>query len=125
MNRTRFVQQAKIGFWILLFVSYTALAASVVIDTLNPQYHRLTQVAVTSASSPEQVRSLGAAQAAAVYRASSGSPFSSLPPGSTFRIVWPDGSAETIMIVNPASSSGTRPVPGSQQAAPQLGSGPR
>ncbi|WP_454828762.1 hypothetical protein [Pseudoxanthomonas wuyuanensis] len=125
MNGTRLVQRAKLWFWILLFVSYTAMAATVVIDTLNPKYHRLTQVAVTSVDSPEQVRALGAAQAAAVYRASSGAPFSSLPPGSTFRIVWPDGSSETVMIVNPASSAGTRALKGSQQLAPVPTSGPR
>lgn len=125
MNRTRLVQRAKSWFWILLFVSYTAMAATVVIDTLSPKYHRLTQVAVTSVESPEPVRALGAAQAAAVYRASSGAPFSSLPPGSTFRIVWPDGSSETVMVVNPASSAGTRTLKGSQQPAPVPNSGPR
>lgn len=125
MNRTPLLQRVKFWFWILLFVSYTAMAATVVIDTLNPKYHRLTQVAVTSVGSSEQARTLGAAQAAAVYRASSGAPFSSLPPGSTFRIVWPDGSSETVMIVNPASSNGTRPMKGSQQPAPVTASGPR
>ena len=117
MNRKRFVQRAKLWFWILLFVSYTVAAASAVIDTLSPKYRNLTHVSVTTVQSPEEVRTLGAAQAAAVYRASSGTPFSALPPGSTFKIVWPDGSSETIMIVDPKSAAGTSPVQGTQQAA--------
>jgi len=118
MNRARLLQRAKLCFWALLLVSYAALAAGVVIDTLNPQYRELAPVAMTSVASPEPARRLGAAQAAAVYRASSGSPFTTLPAGSSFRIVWPDGTSETITIVEPAASAGTRPVPGTQQAAP-------
>ncbi|WP_368564170.1 hypothetical protein [Pseudoxanthomonas sp. UTMC 1351] len=117
MNRMRFVQRAKLWFWILLFVSYGVVAASAVIDTLSPKYRNLTHVSVTSVQSPEEVRILGAAQAAAVYRASSGTPFSALPPGSTFKIVWPDGSSETIMIVDPKSAAGVTPVGDTQQAA--------
>jgi hypothetical protein len=117
MNRKRFVQRAKLWFWILLFVSYAVVAATAIIDTLSPQYRNLTHVSVTSVQSPEEVRKLGAAQAAAVYRASSGTPFSALPPGSTFKIVWPDGSSETIMVVDPRSAAGATPVEASQQAA--------
>jgi hypothetical protein len=117
MNRTRFVQRAKLWFWILLFVSYAVVAASAVIDTLGPNYRNLTHVSVTSVQSPEEVRTLGATQAAAVYRASSGMPFSALPPGSTFKIVWPDGSTETIMVVDQKSAAGAAPVEGTQRAA--------
>jgi hypothetical protein len=49
-----------------------------------------------------------------VYRATSGAPFSSLPPGTTFKIVWPDGSSEDIVVGSPVSSIGARPV----QASP-------
>lgn len=117
MNRMRFVQRAKLWFWILLFVSYAVVAASAVIDTLDPKYRDLTHVSVTSVHSSEETRALGAAQAAAVYRASSGMPFSSLPPGSTFKIVWPDGSTETVMVVDPKSPAGVAPAGDATQAA--------
>jgi hypothetical protein len=114
MNQTRFVQKAKNWFWLLLFVAYAAFAAGVVIDTISPKYRGLTRISVVSAQSPQEIRMRGASQAAAVYRATSGAPFSSLPPGTTFKIVWPDGSSEDIVVGSPVSSIGARPV----QASP-------
>ena len=110
MNQTRFVQKAKNWFWLLLFVAYAAFAAGVVIDTVSPKYRGLTQISVVSTQSPEEIRMKGASQAAAVYRATSGAPFSSLPPGTTFKIVWPDGSSEDIVVGSPVSSIGARPL---------------
>jgi hypothetical protein len=52
-----------------------------------------------------------------VYRAQSGMPFASLPAGSTFQVVWPDGSTETMVIVDPTSSLGVAPVKNSQVTA--------
>src|SRR5690606_41530430 len=75
------------------------------------------QVARTSAQSPQDRRSLSAAQLAAVYRARSGSPFASLPPGSTLKVVWPDGSSEYVVIVDPSASGGVEPIPGSARGA--------
>ena len=104
-------------FWVLLFATYSVAAAGVVIDVLGDEYRQLSQVAVTSVHSSDEMRMSGAAQVAAVYRASSGAPFSTLPPGSTFKVVWPDGSSEYVMVVSPASSSGVQAIPGSQQSA--------
>jgi molybdopterin-binding protein len=115
MNHKRFAQKAKNWFWIFLFVAYAALAAGVVIDTIRPEFRGLTQVSVISVSSAEEMRSKGASQVAAVYRATSGVPFSSLPPGSTFKIVWPDGSSEEILVGNPASNIAARPLGGTQR----------
>ncbi|MGH8027143.1 MAG: hypothetical protein ACREO0_10495 [Pseudoxanthomonas sp.] len=115
MSRKRFAQRAKNWFWILLFVAYAALAAGVVIETTRPEFRGLTQISVISMHSAPEARSKGASQAAAVYRATSGVPFSSLPPGSTFKIVWPDGSTETILVGSPLSSVAARPVHGTQQ----------
>jgi len=115
MTHKRFAQKAKNWFWILLFVAYAALAAGVVIETTRPEFRGLTQISVVSVNSAEEVRSKGASQAAAVYRATSGVPFSSLPPGSTFKIVWPDGSSEEIVVGNPASSIAARPLGGTQR----------
>lgn len=102
-------------FWVLLFATYSVAAAGVVIDVLGDEYRQLSQVAVTTVHSSDEMRMSGAAQVAAVYRASSGAPFSTLPPGSTFKVVWPDGSSEYVMVVSPASSSGVQAIPGSQQ----------
>ncbi|WP_235566471.1 hypothetical protein [Lysobacter sp. Root667] len=116
MKDKRFVNKAKLGFWILLFAAYSVGAAGVVIDVLADDYSELSQVAVTTVHSPEQSRRASSAQVAAMYRAQSGAPFSSLPPGSTFKVVWPDGSSEYVMIVSPASSTGAQPIPGTQQS---------
>lgn len=115
MTHQRFAQKAKKWLWILMFVAYAALAAGVVIETTRPEFRGLTQISVVSVDSPDEVRSKGASQVAAVYRATSGVPFSSLPPGSTFKIVWPDGSSETIVVGSPLSSVAARPLGGTQQ----------
>ena len=108
-------------FWVLLFATYSVGAAGVMIDVLADEYRHLSQVAVTTARSSEELRMSGAAQVAAVYRASSGAPFSTLPPGSTFKVVWPDGSSEYVMVVNPTSSAGTQPIAGTQSSGRKIG----
>lgn len=117
MKDKRFVHKAKLCFWVLLFAAYSVGAAGVVIDVLADDYSELSQVAVTTVHSPEQTRRASSAQIAAMYRAQSGTPFSSLPPGSTFKVVWPDGSSEYVMIVSPASSAGAQPIQGTQSNA--------
>lgn len=117
MNRKHYVTTAKIGFWALLLSAYSVGAAGVMIDVFADDYRDLSRVAVTSVDSKSELRSLSAAQIAAVYRAQSGAPFSSLPPGSTFKVVWPDGSSEYVMVVSPSSSGGVRPIPGTQVPA--------
>lgn len=116
MNHQRFVRKARNWFWLLLFVAYAAFAAGVVIDTVSTKYRSLTRISAVSGQAPVEVRMKGASQAAAVYRATSGAPFSSLPPGTTFRIVWPDGSSEDIVVGSPVSSVGARP----REAAPAI-----
>ncbi|MFC3814693.1 hypothetical protein [Lysobacter sp. GCM10012299] len=118
MKKLRFGDKARRYFWVLLFATYSVSAAGVMIDVLGDEYRHLSQVAVTTVDSDKEVRMSGASQVAAVYRASSGAPFSTLPAGSTFKVVWPDGSSEYVMIVNPASGTGVDPIPGSQQKAP-------
>jgi hypothetical protein len=77
----------------------------------------LSKVTLTSVKAQEDVRRAGASQVAAVYRAQSGMPFASLPAGSTFQVVWPDGSTETMVIVDPTSSLGVAPVKDTQITA--------
>jgi len=108
-------------FWVLLFATYSVGAAGVMIDVLADEYRHLSNIAVTSVRSSQELRMSGASQVAAVYRASSGAPFSTLPPGSTFKVVWPDGSSEYVMVVSPTSSSGVHPLAGTQGAARPAG----
>lgn len=116
MNYRRWFYGAKFWLMVALFAAYSAAAVGIVmIDTAENRYRDLAQVRLTKVDSDEQVRRGGAAQAAAVYRAQSGLPFSSLPTGSTFQIVWPDGSTETMTIIDPRSQNGIVPVAGSQQ----------
>lgn len=113
----------KLRFWLwaALFVGYSVAVAGVVVDAVGENYRRLSDVARTTTAAPAEQRQLGAAQIAALYRAQSATPFLALPPGSTFRVVWPDGSTELVRIVSQSSPHGAVPVDGSQiEAAPVL-----
>lgn len=118
MNYRRFLHGAKFWFWVVLFVAYSAGAVGLVmIDTYEDRYRSLSKVQLTSVKAPEDTRRAGASQVAAVYRAQSGMPFSSLPAGSAFQVVWPDGSTETMVIVDPTSSLGVAPLKNTQVTA--------
>ncbi len=118
MNYRRLLHGAKFWFWVLLFVAYTATAAHMLlIDTSQDPLRNLSKVKLATVHASGDVRSAGASQAAAVLRAQSGVPFSTLAPGSTFQIVWPDGSIETLRIVSPTSSLGVEPVSELEPAA--------
>ena len=118
MNYRRILHGAKFWFWVTLFVAYSAGAVGLVmIDTYDDRYRSLSKVQLTSVKADAEVRRAGASQVAAVYRAQSGMPFASLPTGSTFQVVWPDGSTETMVILDPTSSLGVEPVKNSQVTA--------
>jgi len=118
MKYRRFLHGAKFWFWVALFMAYSAGAVGLLmVDTQDDRYRQLSKVELTQVQSTAETRSLGAGQVAAVYRAQSGLPFSSMPAGSTFQVVWPDGSTETMVIVDPLSPNGVRPVPGTQVSA--------
>lgn len=111
MTYRRLLHGAKFWFWVVLFMAYSAGAVGLVmIDTYEDRYRSLSKVKMTSVTTGEEVRRAGASQVAAVYRAQSGMPFASLPAGSTFQVVWPDGSTETMMIVDPTSPQGVAPL---------------
>lgn len=101
--------------WALVVVAYAAAAATLVIETRDPEYRDLTRVGHMTIHAPDDARRLGASQVAALYRARSGTPFSTLAPGSTIKVVWPDGSSETVRITDPSSPLGVEPVRGSQR----------
>lgn len=115
----RLPRRVRRMLWAGVFTAYSVTAAGVMIDAIGDNYRELSQVAATTIESPDETRGLGAAQIAAVYRAQSGAPFATLPPGSTFKVVWPDGSSEYVMVVSQASSTGIRPIPGTQRPAPE------
>ncbi|WP_305805276.1 hypothetical protein [Stenotrophomonas sp. YIM B06876] len=116
MNYRRLLHGAKFWVWVALFVAYSAGAVGLLlIDTYETRYRNLSQVKLTSVHTDADVRRAGASQVAAIYRAQSGVPFSTLPPGSSFQIVWPDGSSETVVVVDPTSALGTEPLQGTAQ----------
>jgi len=118
MNYRRILHGAKFWFWVALFVAYSAGAVGLVmIDTYDDRYRSLSKVQLTTVKAEADVRRAGASQVAAVYRAQSGMPFAALPAGSTFQVVWPDGSTETMVIVDPTSSLGAEPLKNSQVTA--------
>ena len=107
---------ANLLVWGLVVVAYAAAAATIVIETRDPAFRDLSRVGHMTIHAPDDARRLGAAQVAALYRARSGTPFSTLAPGSTIRVIWPNGSSEVVRITDPSSPLGATPVPGSQQA---------
>lgn len=118
MKYRRILHGAKFWFWVALFVAYSAGAVGLLlIDTQEDRYRRLSAVELTKVQSTPEARRVGASQVAAVYRAQSAMPFTSLPAGSTFQVVWPDGSTETMVIMDPTSSLGVEPVKNSQVTA--------
>lgn len=109
---------ASVLAWLLFFTAYAMAAVGIVVlDARTEDYSGFSKVETTTIHATEEMRDLGAAQLVAVHRARSGAPFTSLPPGSTVHIVWPDGSSEYVVIVNPASSAGVRSIPGTQRTA--------
>lgn len=118
MKKNNILPKLKFWFWALVFGAYSVTAAAVMIHALVGEDHaELSQVAVTTVESPIEARVGGAAQVAAVYRARSGTPFSTLPPGSTFQIIWPDGSSEYVTVVSQSSAAGVQLLPGTQLPA--------
>jgi hypothetical protein len=109
--------KAGVLFWLLLFTAYAVAAVGIVVlDARDEQQGDLSRVADVTIHASDQARSLGAAQLAALHRARSGAPFTALPPGATVRVVWPDGSSEYVVVVDPASPSGAQPIEGTQRS---------
>ena len=109
-------RRASTLVWLLLFAVYAVAAVGVtVFDAMDDGYDELSQVTLVTVHASEDMRRLGATQMAAVFRARSGAPFTSLPPGSTVKVVWPDGSSEYVVVVNPAASDGMRSIPGTRR----------
>lgn len=101
--------------WLLAFVAMVAVAAGLTIDTRSSVYSNLSNVDGTNWQSEHAIRVAGATQTSAKYRLTHG--LSKLPSGSTFKIIWPDGSSEEVSVVSPFSSAGSQPVPGTGKGA--------
>ena len=117
MKKEVVVRRIKLLFWTFLLTAYSVVAAGVVIDVFGEDYRGMSAVTATSVHSPLEKRTAGATQVAAAYRADSGAPFSTLPTGSSFKVIWPDGSSEYVTVVSVSSSDGVRPIPGTQRPA--------
>ena len=110
MKHRRFLHGAKFWVWVLLLGTYSAGAVGVLlVDAWEERYRSLSRVKLTSVQSDPDQR-----------RAQSGTPFSTLPSGSSLQIIWPDGSTETVMIIDPAAALGAEPVEGSQLSAAEV-----
>ena len=118
MSRKTMMPRLRFWFWALLFGAYSVTAAGVMVHALvGDERGELSQVTVTTVDSSAEARIGGAAQLAAVYRAQSGAPFSTLPPGSTFQVIWPDGSSEYVTVVSQSAAAGVRLLPDTQMRA--------
>lgn len=105
MKASKFRLSGRLGIWLLVVSTYAAAGTTVVINALDAPYRQLQQPA-TSAHASADERAMAAAKLAAIYRARSGAPFSALPVGTTLEVRWPDGSRETLKVVDPRSPNG-------------------
>lgn len=101
----RLLGKRALAMWMLVVATYAAAATTVVINALDAPYRNLRQLPAGTGASAEE-RAMGAAQLAAIYRARSGAPFSALPVGTTMEVRWPDGTRETLRVVDPRSPHG-------------------
>ncbi|MEN1926446.1 hypothetical protein WCE55_07305 [Luteimonas sp. MJ293] len=119
--KKNYLPRLRFWLWVALFGAYSVTAVGVMVHALVGEEHdSLSQVAVTSVDSTAEARIGGAAQLAAVYRAQSGTPFSALPPGSTFKVIWPDGSSEYVTVVSQSSKAGVQLLPDTQLRAGEM-----
>ncbi|HVK50796.1 MAG TPA: hypothetical protein VM469_03550 [Pseudoxanthomonas sp.] len=105
MKRNRWRPSARLAIVLLVLCTYAAAGTTVVINALDAPYRQLTHTSVGQPVSADE-RAMAAAQLAAIYRARSGAPFSALPVGTTLEVRWPDGSRETLKVVDPRSPNG-------------------
>lgn len=106
----------------LVALSFAALAATITVYASDPRWNSLNNVAGTGISSELGIRSLGAF---VIVRMHNETPAQSKPIqlGSTFKVVWQDGSSEQVKYqCNTSPAVCAKPVPGTQQA-PSSGSG--
>jgi hypothetical protein len=110
MKRSKWRPGSRLGIGLLVISTYAAAGTTVVINALDAPYRQVQQPAVAHQASAEE-RAMAAAKLAAIYRARSGAPFSALPVGTTLEVRWPDGSRETLRVVDPRSPSGMQAEP--------------
>lgn len=98
--------------WLLLLVSFVALAFGISIDARQSPYNGLSNVQGTTIHSDWEIRNAGPTQIAAAYRLLHG--LSALQTGSVFRVTWGGGSSESASVVSAFSSLGAVPIPDTQ-----------
>jgi uncharacterized membrane protein YgcG len=106
-----------------LFLSMASVAfgdgSGLTIKTSLPLYKDLPAVQDVTIASDYEIRQAADTAVAGAYRARVPD---GLPAGKTFKIVYLDGSSESVVITNPLSSLGATPIPGSQKSAGSSGS---
>ena len=106
------IEKRSTFLWVLLFVSFAALALGLSIDARQPPYNSLSNVQGTTIHSDWEIRNAGLTQIAAAYRLIHG--LSTLQTGSVFRVTWGGGSSEGASVVSAFSSLGAVPIPDTQ-----------
>lgn len=107
MSRHDVIRGVRFWGWIALLAVYTAAAAAVlVIDARDPGLLQLPQVAGTGAGAEVARRQAAGVQLAAALRERNPQALQQLPAGTRFDVVWPDGSRETLHVLDPASALG-------------------
>lgn len=96
----------------LFFAGAAVAAGMITINSGKPPYNQLSNIVDTSATSEEAVRVAGLSQIVGTYRATHG--LSTLPTGTVFRVIWPDGTSERAQTGSRGGSVQATPVPGTQ-----------
>ena len=107
MTRHELIRGARFWLSIAALLAYTVAAAAVfLIDTRDPALATLPLVQGTSVDSPAARRQGAGTELAAAMRAGRPLPLAELPAGTRFDVVWPDGSRESLQVLDPASALG-------------------
>ena len=92
------------------------------INSQLAMYSSLPAVIGVTVSSSENSRTLAGTAISTAFRSAPGEQ-GQMNTGDTFKVRWPDGSAESFLIVNATSSTGSVPIPGSQLPAGSVPAG--
>lgn len=107
---------------LLLFAALVPEAAfGQIMNASHQPYSNSAPVVNATVHSMTEVRVAALSAAAGVYRSTHG--VMSLNPGSTFTLIYVDGSRERGMVTSLSSQVGAAPIPGTQQEAGSGGGG--
>ncbi|MDV9043411.1 hypothetical protein [Stenotrophomonas sp. RAC2] len=111
MNRIS--RRMKLSIATLVFVAFTAIAATVSINASSYPYNQVVAAQNMSAFDMAELRHAGLVGLAGMYRAAHG--VASLPVGSRIKVTWGDGSVEEAAITCLTGSPCVLLLPGTQK----------